>query len=451
MKTLSRVVWSEGMHLGPHHFQHQSRYFEDVIHFTTTNLWFADYGIAGCQFDADALRNGTLSLIHARGIFPDGLSFHMPETEPLPPPRRMAELFPPMRDSVDVLLTVPTRSERGAICALTPDEIGPGVRYIAEPVVRPDENTGIDEKPVLVGRKNIELKLDTEVDDSTVRLPVGRVRRDGSGNFILDQSFIPPCLRVNASDRLMILLRRIVEMLEEKARTVVKPKELAAGTTSGFSAQGISNAWFLHCVNSSVGPLRHLCFSKKPHPEEVFVELSRLAGALCTFGLDSHPSSLPTYTHDKLAECMEALEYHIRTHLELVVPSNCVPIVLKAAARYFWEGEITDQRVLSRSRWIFAIHTKRIGEAELIESTPRLVKICSREFLPKLVSRALPGLRLSHMPVPPPAVSPRLETQYFAVDKAGPCWEHMVTTRQLSIYVPGELPEPEVELMVVLE
>lgn len=451
MKTLSRVVWSEGMHLGPHHFQLQSRYFEDVIRFTTSNLWFGDYGIIGCQLDAEALRNGTLSLIHARGIFPDGLSFHMPESEPLPPPRRMADLFPPMRDSVDVLLTVPTRSERGAICALTPEEIGPGVRYIAEQVIRPDENTGIDEKPLLVGRKNIELKLDTEVDENSVKLPVGRVRRDGSGNFVLDQAFIPPCLRINASERLMILLRRLVEMLEDKARTVIKPKELAAGTTSGFSAQGISNAWFLHCVNSSIGPLRHLCFSKRPHPEEVFVELSRLAGALCTFGLDSHPSTLPLYQHDHLAECMEALEYHIRTHLELVVPSNCVTIALKPAARYFWEGEITDQRVLSRSRWIFAIHTTKIGEAELIESTPRLVKICSREFLPKLVSRALPGLRLNHMPVPPPAVSPRLETQYFAIDKAGPCWEHMVTTRQLSLYVPGELPEPEVELMVVLD
>jgi type VI secretion system protein ImpJ len=303
----------------------------------------------------------------------------------------------------------------------------------------------------MVGRKNLELKLDTEVDEHSVKLPVGRVRRDGAGNFILDQSFIPPCLRISASERLMLLLRRIVEMLEEKARTVIKPKELAAGTTSGFSAQGISNAWFLHCVNSSIGPLRHLCFAKRPHPEEVFVELSRLAGALCTFGLDSHPSSLPEYQHDRLAECMEQLEYHIRTHLELVVPSNCVPIPLTVAARYFWNGEITDQRVLSRSRWIFAIGTKRIGEAELIESTPRLVKICSREFLPKLVSRALPGLRLSHMPVPPPAVSPRLETQYFAIDKAGPCWEHMVTTRQLALYVPGELPEPEVELMVVLE
>ena len=30
MKQLSKVVWSEGMHLGPHHFQVQSRFFEEI-------------------------------------------------------------------------------------------------------------------------------------------------------------------------------------------------------------------------------------------------------------------------------------------------------------------------------------------------------------------------------------------------------------------------------------
>src|ERR1041385_4736982 len=84
MRTLSRVVWSEGMYLGPHHFQVQSRYFEDSTQFATSSLWFAPYGVAGCELDADALQNGTLSVLHARGIFPDGLAFEMPECDPLP-------------------------------------------------------------------------------------------------------------------------------------------------------------------------------------------------------------------------------------------------------------------------------------------------------------------------------------------------------------------------------
>src|ERR1039458_7459202 len=69
MKLLSRVVWSEGMYLGPHHFQAQSRYFEDSIQFAVSSLWFEAYGVAGCELNGEALRNGTVSLVHARGIF----------------------------------------------------------------------------------------------------------------------------------------------------------------------------------------------------------------------------------------------------------------------------------------------------------------------------------------------------------------------------------------------
>jgi len=179
-------------------------------------------------------------------------------------------------------------------------------------------------------------------------------------------------------------------------------------------------------------------------------QMSRLAGALCTFSFDSHPSALPVYDHARLAECFEALDRHIRAHLELIVPSNCVQISLAAAARYFYEGRIVDERTLNRSRWIFGIRCG-IGEADLIERTPRLVKICSREFVPKLVERALYGLKLSHIPVPPPSLSPKIEFQYFAIDKSGPCWEHMVKTREIGLYVPGELPDPEIELSVILE
>jgi type VI secretion system protein ImpJ len=246
------------------------------------------------------------------------------------------------------------------------------------------------------------------------------------------------------------MLRRLIELLADRCRTVARPKDLASGATSGFSAEGIANAWFLHCVNSSLGSLRHLCLAKRGHPEEVFRELSKLAGALCTFGLDSHPDSLPLYDHLHPTACFEALDRHIREHLELIVPSNCVRIPLTQAARYFWEGRILDERTLSRSRWIFGLRAP-VGEAGLIERTPELVKICSKEFLPKLVERALPGVKLIHLPAPPPAVSPRIDFQYFAIDKAGPCWDYLVRTREVGVYIPGDLPDPEIDLSVILD
>jgi type VI secretion system protein ImpJ len=80
-----------------------------------------------------------------------------------------------------------------------------------------------------------------------------------------------------------------------------------------------------------------------------------------------------------------------------------------------------------------------------------LVKVCSAAFVPELVKRALPGLALTHLPTPPPAVSAKVDFQYFSISRSGPCWDHLVQTRRVGVYVPGDLPQVELMLLVVLE
>jgi len=97
------------------------------------------------------------------------------------------------------------------------------------------------------------------------------------------------------------------------------------------------------------------------------------------------------------------------------------------------------------------------SEARLLAKVPTVVKLCSREWVSKLVERARPGLALAHMQVAPTAISPKAEFHYFAVDRndqmgnPSPCWNHIVETRQVGIYVPDELPNVELELQIVLD
>jgi type VI secretion system protein ImpJ len=449
MRHLSRVVWSEGMYLAPHHFQVQSRYFEDAIDFTASALWFEPYGFAGFALDAEALRNGTVSLLHARGILPDGLPFMMPDCDPLPPARNVADLFPPTRDKVTALLAIPERRAGGANCEAFPGDAG-RTRYLAEQRSTPDENTGRDEKPVTVARKNFALLLDTENSEGLQTLPVARIMRDGAGHFVFDPEFIPPCTSVAASDRLMRLLQRLIEILDEKSAALAAGGAATARTWAEYSTRDIAQFWLLHTVNSAVAPLREIYASQQVHPERLFVQMLRLGGALCTFSLESHPRTLPRYDHRNLDVCFGELDHHIRAHLETIVPTNVVSIPLRPSANYFFEGDVTDQRCLDRARWVFSIRAET-REVDVIARTPQLVKICSRLFVPKLVERALPGLALTHLPAPPPAIATRMEAQYFGISRSGPCWEHIVQTRQVGVYVPGELPGAELELLVILE
>jgi len=448
MKQLSRVVWSEGMYLGPHHFQVQSRYFEDSIRFSTSSLWFAPWGLIAIKLDAEALQNGSVALIHARGVFPDGLTFHMDEADPLPPPVPVGDNFPASKDGIVVCLAIPGRKADGLNC-LPPEasaaSSGP-VRYAAQPHVLHDETTGRDEKPVHLGRKNIKIVFDNGKNENMVTLPFARVIRDGSGRYAYDPNFIPPCLDVTASDRIMSLLGRLIEILDEKSATFGKRTTSWVETAS----REIGAFWLTHTINSAMAPLRHIYQTRHGHPDILFQEMLRLGGALCTFALDSHPRALPLYNHSKLSECFADLDYHIRSHLEIIIPTQFVAIPLVKRAEYFYEAECTDQRVFNRSRWIFGVRSQ-VGEADVIANSPKLVKICSKEFVPRLVQQALPGMALTHLSVPPSQIPAKVDFQYFSLTLAGPCWDHLSKTRKLGLYIPGELPNPDVELLVILE
>jgi type VI secretion system protein ImpJ len=448
MKQLTKPVWFEGMYLGPHHFQAQSRYFEDSLNFVTSSLWRDAYGFAGLQFDNDALRNGTVALTHARGLFEDGLAFDLPGADTPPTPRDFTTLFSPVADHLTLHLAVPVSLSEGRNTSL---ENGGGVRYLGTDQPMPDQNTGRDEKPIKIGRKNLLLLAEAEVTDQYVSLPLVRVTRDGSGHFEADPTFVPPCLSLSASPTLTDMLRRLIDILDEKSTVFTNEQQQRSGVfQAGMSARHVAHYWFLHAINSNVSALRHFLLSKHVHPQELFREMSRLAGALCTFGLEVHPRSLPVYDHREFGTSFAPLDEHIRRHLEIVMPSKAIKIPLKQVESFLYNGEIKDERCIGPARWILEIHS-HIGEADLIDRVPKLVKICSARFVLELIKRSLPGLPLNHLAVAPAQIAARVESQYFAVSRGGPCWDHLVQTRQVGIYVPGELPSPELSLIVLLD
>ncbi len=449
MKTLTKPVWSEGMYLGPHHFQAQNRYFEDALDFVTNSLWRDAYGFAGLQFDQDALRNGTLALTHARGLFTDGLAFDFPASDAAPAPRPFAALFSPVADHLTMHLAVPAMVQNGQNTSLPAD--ANSVRYLAFEQMLPDQNTGLDEKLIQVGRKNLQLLAESEVSGRYVSLPVVRLVRDGSGRYESDPAFVPSCVSLNASPTLTHMLRRLVEILDEKSTVFSQEQQQRDGIfQAGMSARHVAQYWFLHALNSSLPTLRHFLLSQHAHPQKLYCEMSRLAGALCTFGLEVHPRSLPTYNHGEMGPCFAALDEHIRRHLEIVMPSKAIKIPLHSVESFLYNGAVKDERCLGPGRWILEIESP-IGEADLIARVPKLTKLCSARFVVELIKRALPGLTLHHVSVPPPQIAARVESQYFSVTRGGPCWEHIMQTRQVGIYVPAEIPNPQLSLIVLLD
>lgn len=448
MRSLTRPVWHEGMYLGPHHFQAQNRYFEDSLDFITSILWRDSYGFIGLQLDHDALRNGTVSITHGRGLFPDGLAFDFPGSDSAPPARQFSAHFSPVADHLTIHIAVPKFVRDGRNTSM--NEEVEATRYRAWEQILPDQNSGLDERSIQVGRKNLLLLSEGEINATYTSLPFVRVVRDGAGRYEMDPSFVPPCLSLNAAPVLSDMLCRLIDILDEKSTVFTQEQQQGSGAfQAGMSGRHVAQFWFLHAVNSNLPTFRHMLQSHA-HPQELYREMSRLAGALCTFGLDVHPRSLPPYDHAALGNCFAELDQHIRRHLEIVLPSKAIKIPLRAVESFLYYGEVTDERCIGPSRWILDVQSPA-GEADLIMNIPKLTKVCSLRFVGELIKRALPGLTLSHLQVPPPQIAARVESQYFSIQRVGPCWEHIVQTRQVGVYVPAEIPTPQLTLVVLLD
>jgi type VI secretion system protein ImpJ len=451
MQLTSRIVWSEGMHLAQHHFQTQSAYFEQLAGAAVSQLFAAPYGLLDCELDASALLNDALAILSARGIMPDGTPFSFPD-EPAPVPLPLSDIFSPTRSSHLVLLALPAEQPGRANCDLTGTNGGArsDLRFSVVERAIPDETTGGDVRPVQLARKNFRLMLDSDVPDGLVTMPIARVQRDGSGHFAFDARWTGPCLRVSANRRLRELVARMVQVLDERAAAMVAERGTSAGAAE-YAPREVASFWFLHAVNTTLPELRHYQRTGAAHPEQVYLLLSQLAGALCTFSLTSSPRDLPAYDHDEPETCFDALERHIRTHLDVIFPVAAISLPIRALEPSFYAATVGDARCFGpRAHWFLGLRSSAPA-ADVIARVPRLVKICSTKFIARLVKEAYPGLAIEYVAAPPPDISPRLGTHYFTLRPVEPCWKSIVDTQELGIYVPAALPDVALDLKVVLE
>src|SRR3954452_14725635 len=113
MGKLQPIIWSKGTLLAPQHLQAQDRFIESSMHFRLDALTFRPWGFRDLSIDHDKLTSGTFAIARASGMLPDGLLFDMPESDPVPAAKPLAQSFEPDQDTVQVYLAIPTARDRG--------------------------------------------------------------------------------------------------------------------------------------------------------------------------------------------------------------------------------------------------------------------------------------------------------------------------------------------------
>lgn len=448
MRRLQPIIWAKGTFLSPQHLQAQDIFHEDLLQFRIDALNFFPWGFRTLTINREALAGGNLAIDTASGIFPDGLLFDIPDSDPAPLPKPLASYFEPTRETIDIYFAVPAW-RNGNVNVATTANSDADTRYLAEVAYLRDENDSQIERPVQIARKSFRLLVDNEAREGTPAIKVARVTRSDSGILQLDPNFVPPLLDIRASDYLMSIARRLLEILTAKSATLSGMRRQKSQGLAEFGASDIANFWLLYTVNTFLPPLRHLFETRRGHPEVLFNTMNALAGALTTFSTKILPRDLPVYDHRDLGGRLSDLDDKLRYLLETVIPSNFVALPLKYASPSIYSTAINDDKYLQNTKMYLAVNAE-MPEAELIGKAPQLVKLCSANHLEHLVRHALPGLTMRHMQMPPTAIPVKLNYQYFSLNQSGGPWEAILRSRNFAAYVPADFPNPQLELIIVM-
>jgi type VI secretion system protein ImpJ len=439
------VLWSKGTLLAPHHLQQQDRAHEEALAFQLATLTFCPWGLARLDLDRAALAAGSVVVTAVVARFPDGLVVDAPAGDPSPAPRQIADAWAPDQTSLLVHLAVPEYRPGGRnVAALGERAVA---RWHGDEVQRRDEVTGLGERPVSVARASLRLLFEGEALDGYTTLPLVRLVRDAAGITTLDPAYVPPVLDIAASEYLSGITRRLMERVAAKASAVSGTRRQRNQGLADFSVTDVAGFWLLYTLNTHLPSLRHLHDVRRGHPANLWEAMLALAGALTTFA--PAPIPLPTYDHQRLGDVFTLLDARLHELLDTAVPDTAVSRPLRVVRHSVHAVAVEDAAWLQSPQWYLAVASS-LRPIDVVQKVVSGCKIASSDVVDTLIRQALAGVELTHVAQPPAGLPIKVDQQYFVLRRSGPAWDAIERARNLAVYVPADLGDIRLELLIQL-
>jgi type VI secretion system protein ImpJ len=451
MEQQQKVLWTEGMFLTPHHFQQWDRYYDHLLQARLNNLAPLGWGIRDLAVNEEGLANGQFSISRCSAVLPDGMMIDAPGTDDPPAARAIGSHFAAEKEKLGVYLAAPTVPDGGVAQDPTGSHDGRPTRYRQKTISARDDNAQAANRDLQVASKHLRILFEGESLDDHAWVKVAELGKGTTGGFTLDENYVPPSLAIGATAQLMGSLRRILEILAAKSSEFSRQRRNRGAGLASFSHSESASFWLLHTVNGFIPPLQHVFNSGTAHPEQVYLTLSQLTGYMYTFAGDGHPKDVTPYQHEDLAGTFQRIEDKLRALLGTIIPTKCTPIALERTRDNMFVASIQDDRVLASEGAIYVAIQADVPADKVVREAPLKFKISSQDRVDQLITAALRGISVRHIPAPPPEIPVQPGRNYFQVDKTGDHWDAVKSSRSMAFYLPPEFHGLKLELMAVKE
>jgi type VI secretion system protein ImpJ len=407
------------------------------------------WGIETLVINRDFLQDGHFGLVDARGVFPDGTPFSLPED--VAPPIRIPGSTP---GGATIYAALPVRQPHVKEIA-TDEQPGQVTRFLARDAeiidnVSGRDSVGLDPRgKIQVAALRIRFLIDGQDKSGYSLLPVARVADvRAERQIVLDEAFIAPCLNCAAQSPLLSFVSEISGRVNQRAEAVAAR---VAGPGSGGLAE-VAELLTLQLLNRAQPLLAAIeADSSAQHPQFLYHTFLQLAGELATFATEARRApAFAAYRHDDLQSCFRPLVETLREELSKILPPTAISIPLERRKGVF-VALVPDQTLFKTATFIAAARAP-MPLATLANLFPAQVKFAPGEHIATVVHSALAGVPLRPLQVAPRQLPFVRNTLYYELDRNNPFWKQLERrggSSGLAIHVGAALQELEFELWAV--
>lgn len=454
------VFWHQGLFLQPQHFQILDLSFRSLLtpfhSFLQPNFW----GIGELEIQKTALGNRSFNLLKGNFLFPDGTYAVVPGNS-LIEARHFDESWVDGNKPLCVYVGLKKWNDSGEnVTILEKLERFSEVttRYVTtsdQEEVKDLHSGGPQGK---VKRLNHVLKIfyESERDQlgDYVLIPIAQLERMGE-EIVLSQHFVPPCLTISSSEPLLKLIKEIRDQIAARSYQLEEYKSERGIQTAEFGSRDMVYLLALRSFNRYVPILYHYTELQQIHPWMVYGTLRQLVGELSAFSdrinvmgeLEDGSRILPRYDHWNIWECFLSAQDLIISLLDEITagPEYVIRLVYDET---YYASDLKPAIFEGHNRFYLVLNTEEDPKS-VINLMTTIAKLSSRERLPILIARALPGVQLEHLAVPPQELPRRAHSIYFAIDHHSDHWTMVTKGNNIALYWDNAPEDLEAELMVV--
>jgi type VI secretion system protein ImpJ len=290
-----KIIWQQNQVLNAGYLQQQDKYFETLIFHQNRSVY--NWGFWELKLEQGEM---SLSLIKARGIFPDGTLFDISES--------LSLTVQEISTFTNVYLAIPVSNGQEIDLDSISDH---ALRYqvtdtLCQDMTQPSNDDSIFE--LKMAMPNLQLLLKSQLNEQWMTLPIARIKLENE-QIVFDQNFWPPCL--NSFSESTLTGRQLKQILANVLDKLAQFKShLQANTTDKLSGAFTINHFMLHLVNKYQSLLNHLLTLPQVHPEQFFRYLLSLVTDLMVEDINV------SYNHDNMSKAFTELSQQLVDFIE---------------------------------------------------------------------------------------------------------------------------------------